>query len=223
MHYIFDLHRTLITTKMSHGQFFQSHFNSLDLNLFEIELAKIMRALEQDPSDREIIWQLNGANNASSCQKWCEILVEAILATGYQAPESELWPICKASYDRLSNPSEWLCFDDTHKTLKKLVNAGNTISILSNFDYRGEKIVNELLVNHPWLRMDFSFVTGLLKPEEGAFISHCRVLGILPHNAIMVGDDPIQDGSSQKIGLAFKRVEYPAQPLFAVLFESRGE
>lgn len=223
MHFIFDLHRTLISTRISHGQFLASNLSDLDPHAFDQEFSRRMKDLEQDPINSNTIWHLNGANSTTSRQKWSELLVAATLATGYKSHHEKLLSICQDSYDRLSDPLEWFCFGDTHDALDRLVDKGHTISILSNFDSRGESIVSALLMTHPWRRIDFSFQSGLLKPDEGAFLAHCRLLDISSTNATMIGDDLWQDGSSQRIGLSFKRVNPPSQTLSAVLFDNVNE
>ena len=133
--------------------------------------------------------------------------------TGSTPHNNDLIDACSASYTRLVDPANWSCYSDTLDVLQTLQSRGHGLSILSNFDSRGEQIVARLLSEVVWSRIDLSFQTGLLKPDKASFRSHCESLGIEPQQSTMVGDDLWQDGSAIATGMKFCNVNYPQMTL----------
>lgn len=216
MHFIFDLHNTLISTRISHGQFLSSILPGLDSSDFDRVFIERMKVLMRNPAQQKIIWHLNGPSVPVSRSTWSDLFVDAACAAGCEANPEILLSACTASYDRLADPNQWFCYDYTLEVLGELVAMRHTISILSNFDRRGANIINGLLYSVPWRRIGLSFQTGLLKPDEGSFLAHCRLLDLPMEEIVMVGDDFWQDGGAERIGLKFRWVNHPSINLPAV-------
>lgn len=54
-----------------------------------------------------------------------------------------------------------------------------------------------------------SYEYGTMKPEAGLFSAACDALGVVPDQALMVGDSVHSDGGATAIGCAFSHVGSP--------------
>lgn len=210
MHLICDLHKTLLRPVESHGCFIGREMPEVAPARLDAELGQVLERVDHEPGNLRIKWELNGPDRGLSRNRWASLLFEVVeRILGRPCDAARLRDICIASYDRLASPGQWEPYADTQMTLHALLQKGHTVSLLSNFDARGDRLILECLGDVAWQRIDLSHRTGLLKPESAAFLAHCRLLSLLPAAALMVGDDPWQDGCARTVGLAFAQVSYP--------------
>jgi len=93
-------------------------------------------------------------------------------------------------------PSSWRTFDDTRPTLARLVAAGHSIAIASNFDSRLLTIAAQLLPEVPPARVFVSSLVGRRKPSAGFFRAcetKLRELGLDATSPTLIGDDLNED------------------------------
>jgi FMN phosphatase YigB (HAD superfamily) len=104
-------------------------------------------------------------------------------------------------YDDQPNPVGWNAFPDTVETLRHLKTAGIPIAIVSDIGWD----VRPIFVHHGVAdcigTYVLSFAHGIEKPNARMFTTACEVLGILPKQALMVGDNLAKDGGSVHSGM----------------------
>ncbi|MCE9604244.1 MAG: HAD family hydrolase [Planctomycetia bacterium] len=101
----------------------------------------------------------------------------------------ELW-------NHFAAPSSWRLFDDVRPMLKRLIAAGRSVAIASNFDRRLTPIVATLLPEIPLERVFVSSLVGYRKPATGFFRASERKLvelGITTKSCTLIGDDIDED------------------------------
>jgi len=218
MHFVFDMNQTLVRMRDTHGTFLAGWIPGLDSSGLDIEMKRRIRELDTISAFREQRFIMNSANCEASRLEWVKVMIISVNTLQPKFGDLDLIEkACGASYDRAALPRHWECYPDTRDVLRTLVDNGHTISLLSNFDARAEVLFDEHLCGFPWRRVDFSYKTGLLKPEAVAFLAHEHSLGEYGANLVMVGDDPYQDGAACQVAWQYLQVCYPYAPLRTVI------
>lgn len=95
-------------------------------------------------------------------------------------------------YARFSEPGVWELYPEVKPVLREL-SKNHGLGIISNFDGRLRVILNQLNVTPHFRHIVISSETGADKPAAFIFQTALKKLGVAPHEALHVGDDPIQD------------------------------
>lgn len=104
-------------------------------------------------------------------------------------------------YDRGTGPDGWHAYPDARPVLGELRRRGVPVAVVSNvgFDLRpvfaGHGL--DVLVD----AFALSYEVGVMKPGGELFASACAALGVAPHEALMVGDNPRADGGACDLGM----------------------
>lgn len=121
--------------------------------------------------------------------------------TALFAPADDLVPgLAHALYEQVMHPSTWRPYPDTEWILRELRARGLKIGIVSNiaFDLR------PLFAHHGLSDLidayALSFEHGVAKPAPQLFVAACAAVGVAPAATLMVGDDPVTDGSALAAG-----------------------
>ncbi|MFF6779871.1 HAD-IA family hydrolase [Streptomyces sp. NPDC012510] len=130
--------------------------------------------------------------------------------------------IAEAFYDCVIAADGWRPYPDTPGVLSALHEAGIPTAVVSNtgWDIRGSFARSGLT----GLVADFvlSCEVGIQKPDTAIFRAACDRLGVMPGDALMVGDDAARDGAATAAGipayiLPADRSPYRPRGLAAVL------
>lgn len=106
-----------------------------------------------------------------------------------------------ALYNRLTDPVGWTPYSDTVRTMRTLRDRGIQLAIVSNVGWD----IRPTFEHHGLADVVTTFALscehGSEKPEPALFLAACSELGAQPDEALMVGDDPINDAPAVKLGL----------------------
>ena len=114
----------------------------------------------------------------------------------FSRAESRVPGIAQMLYDRVMDPARWVPYPDTAPTLRALKERGVRIGIVSNhaFDLRpffAARGIDGFIDEYA-----LSAEVGVAKPSPEIFRAACRMLGVAPEEALMVGDDAVSDGGA---------------------------
>lgn len=109
--------------------------------------------------------------------------------------------VANALYDRVTDPDAWTPYPDVLSTLLALRERQVPVAVVSNvgwdirpiFAYHGMGELVDVYV--------LSCEHGVEKPDVWLFRTACEQLGVDPTDALVVGDDPVNDGAAVRIGL----------------------
>ncbi|MBS3957393.1 MAG: HAD-IA family hydrolase [Clostridiales bacterium] len=96
-------------------------------------------------------------------------------------------------YREFGNPARWMPYADVASAFERLRARGVGIGIISNWDSRLESILAELGLGRMIDVVVSSAAVGLHKPDPRIFEHACEALGVLPHEAVHVGDHHYAD------------------------------
>lgn len=149
---------------------------------------------------------------------WWRLVVEDTL-TSVGRPES--FPFdhyFDELYHVYARPELWRVYPEVVTVLETLRARGLRLAILSNWDRRLRPLLEGLDLAPFFEEVLISGEQGAEKPSPKLYAKALSQLGLRPHEALMVGDDPLNDyWAPQKEGWHSLLVERPKQDLRAVL------
>lgn len=96
-------------------------------------------------------------------------------------------------YDYYAQPAAWHIAPGAHAALQRLRDSGLRLAVVSNFDTRLRPILKGLGVDQLFDSIVISAEIGVEKPNPMIFEVACQQLGVLPEEAVHVGDDRRND------------------------------
>ena len=109
--------------------------------------------------------------------------------------------LAHALYARLITPLCWYPYQDTEPVLRTLRAHGVALAVVSNTGWNlRDTFAHHGLLQHVQV-FALSCERGLQKPGPELFLAACDELGVPPHDALMVGDNPTTDGGSVHAGI----------------------
>lgn len=119
--------------------------------------------------------------------------------------------LARALYARLLSPRSWTPYSDVAATLAVLKEHAVAVAVVSNVGWD----IRPTFTAHGLAEFVDTFVLsceeGAEKPEPQLFRTACDRLGTTPQQALMVGDDPVNDGAAIAVGIPVYLL--PDQPL----------
>ncbi|MEU0272250.1 HAD-IA family hydrolase [Streptomyces sp. NPDC006307] len=111
--------------------------------------------------------------------------------------------LARALYARLLSPEAWTPYEDVGATLAALHAHNVPVGVVSNvgWDIRPTFAAHGLAGYVGADAFVLSCEEGAEKPDPGLFRTACARLGVPPGRALMVGDDPVNDGAAVTAGL----------------------
>jgi putative hydrolase of the HAD superfamily len=124
-------------------------------------------------------------------RRWWRAIVDATFAAaGVSAVPAELFETLFAHY---AGGDAWRCHDDTLPVLATLRRRGYALAIVSNFDGRLLRVLEDLGIGPLVDATVCSARVGAAKPDRRIFEHTLALVGALPAEALHVGDDPELD------------------------------
>lgn len=122
--------------------------------------------------------------------------------TGLFGRANERLPgIDRVLYERVMDASVWQPYPDTMPTLRSLRSREVRIGVVSNHAFDLRPIFRDHGLAGYIDAYALSYELGAAKPARRIFTEACRMLGVEPVNALMVGDDAVSDGGAAAAGL----------------------
>lgn len=110
-------------------------------------------------------------------------------------------PVAEALYRRLTGAAGWAPYRDAVGTLAAVRSRGVAVAVVSNVGWD----IRPTFAYHGLDGMVDTFALscehGSEKPAPTLFLTACAALGVNPTDALMVGDDPINDAAAVRSGL----------------------
>lgn len=108
-----------------------------------------------------------------------------------------------ALYEHSTSPAAWLPYPDTVSTLRDLAAAGVATAIVSNIGWDPRPVLARYGVLDDVDALVLSDERGVQKPDPAIFELACAELGVPARAAVMVGDNPDNDGAATRVGIGF--------------------
>jgi FMN phosphatase YigB (HAD superfamily) len=109
--------------------------------------------------------------------------------------------VADALYRRLTDPAGWTPYKDVVETMTSLQDDGVPVAVVSNVGWD----IRPIFEHHGLGRLVDGFALscehGSEKPDQTLFLIACAGMGVHPNDVLMVGDDPVNDGSAVRSGL----------------------
>jgi putative hydrolase of the HAD superfamily len=96
-------------------------------------------------------------------------------------------------YAAFARPEVWKAFPDAHQTLDALRTRGIALAVISNWDRRLPKILDDLRFTELFDTVTVSSIEGCEKPAGEIFSRTLDRLGTSPERTIHIGDSPLED------------------------------
>jgi HAD superfamily hydrolase (TIGR01509 family) len=104
-------------------------------------------------------------------------------------------------YQQLMEPTGWTPYRDVAQTLAALRDSRTPVAVVSNVGWD----IRPIFKHRDLADLVGAFVLSCEydreKPDPALFLAACTQLGIDPQDALMVGDDPVNDGAAVRSGL----------------------
>lgn len=116
----------------------------------------------------------------------------------------------EALYERGISPEAWTPYRETLLVLRRLHADGVPVAMVSNIGWDPRPVLATYGADPYVDTLVLSYEHGVEKPDPAIFRLACEQLGVVPQDAVMVGDNPDADGGAVDAGLGFVLV--PADP-----------
>lgn len=166
----------------------------------QAEAGKLEKLFHSHWEEKDGLASLSNRSGRKEEKEWWRSLVWDVFSkvgtlSGFDIFFDEL-------YDRFARPEAWRLFPDSLPLLQTLKKKGKVVGIVSNWDSRLFGICEGLgLAPH----LDFilaSAVVGVAKPHPDIFKEALRRAGVLPEEALHVGDSLKDDvWGAQQVGI----------------------
>jgi putative hydrolase of the HAD superfamily len=101
--------------------------------------------------------------------------------------------VFEALYAHYAQPAAWAVDDEALRVLGELARRGARLAVVSNFDTRLRGLYEGLALDQVFSALVCSGELGVEKPDPWIFWEACRVVGVVPREALHLGDDEEAD------------------------------
>lgn len=111
-------------------------------------------------------------------------------------------------FARFGHADSWILFDDVRPCLERLRARGLRLGVVSNWDHRLPRLLEELELADFFDSITYSSACGLEKPHPRIFHACLEELGTAPERTLHVGDSALEDvEGAEAAGMLALRVE----------------
>ena len=214
----FDAAGTLIYLPVSVGEHYQNVAADFGASLDAAALNRAFKDAWIEAPERPAAQ--NGAREEDDKGWWRELVYQVL----DQTLPSELTvafdreAYFEAVYAHFALPGIWRVYDDVRPTLERLRARGISLAVISNFDRRLYKILEQLNLRDFFAEIIISSEVGAEKPNPIIFQKAVHALGITATEAAHVGDDETKDGGASLVGMHVFHLHRPAYGLNEMLW-----
>jgi len=210
----FDAAGTLIHLKQSVGWHYakvtENHGVAVEAEAVDMAFSHLWKAqYVRDPSST--------ARPEDDRPWWKYLAVEVLKMAAplqHQFVDKEAW--FEELYEHFAQPGVWGLFADARPCLEK-IRGRYRLSVLSNFDGRLRRILQDLEVAEFFEELFISSELGCEKPHPQIFQQAAEQMGVACENCLHVGDDQDRDWAGAKnAGMAAFRMKRPENGLAAL-------
>jgi REG-2-like HAD superfamily hydrolase len=214
----FDVHNVLLTIRNGavyhYARLAREHFSiqSLNESLLQSNFIQGFQTLNQSHPGY-------GIHTNITSRQWWRFLIEHTFKD-YNIPTDQIEKLSRIIYDEFATGKLWIKHPQAEEILKELQMKNILVGVISNFDERLERILED-----QQLRQYFQFILtprncGLYKPQKEIFIHAANLAKIKSnHNLCHVGDDVKLDYQAAKAAgcqaLLFTKNEQSKQSLLS--------
>jgi HAD superfamily hydrolase (TIGR01509 family) len=109
--------------------------------------------------------------------------------------------LATALYERVLAPGGWTVYPDAVPTLAALRARGIRTVAVSNVGFDLRPVLDGLGLLEHLDAVVLSYEVGAVKPEPAIFTAACEAVGVVPADALMVGDHAAADGGAADAGI----------------------
>jgi putative hydrolase of the HAD superfamily len=191
----FDAGHTLLYAHPDLGTVYSEMTSSLGVHLSPDQFTEVFIPVFKETT--RIYAQTSAASDAQDHAMWRDITrrIYDRLPT-LAGVEFDAW--FEALYDRFGDPAVWKFYDDVEPALMDLRARGIKIGIISNWDSRLKRISDGLGLTRLVDFLVISAEAGIRKPDPRIFRIALERAGVLPEEAIHVGDLPEEDAEGAR-------------------------
>ena len=179
-----DAGGTLITPRPSVGGVYAragaAHGLTADVTQLDQAFAHAWETADRDPSPARR-W-----GEEADCRRFWRGIVEPIFDRVSFAGDREA--CFAACYEAFEQRDAWTVFDDVRPALRDLTTRGIPLGVLSNWDYRLPRLLDQLGLAAAFALVQTSATEEVEKPDPRFFALACRRAGVDPARALHVGD-----------------------------------
>jgi len=140
-----------------------------------------------------------GLSPESCYENWKQIFLETVEHFGPLADPDRAFEEC---YQAFARREFFALSPGTREVLAELHRSGRKLGVISNWDARLPLLLEDFGLAPFFQVVLTSCEVGLAKPDPRLFLEGCRVLRVLPEEALMVGDNLEEDVlGARKAGL----------------------
>ena len=191
--------------------------------------------LEMDPRRLESafrrVWQENrapvdqdGPRPDDGREWWRQLVARLLSRAGYAIPDLEGY--FEAVYQEFGLPGAWQLRPGTKVLLEELYRTGIRLGIVSNFDRRLYRILDELGIRGYFEQVVISSEVGADKPSLKIFREALSRFQVPAEEMLHVGDDEATDGAGARAAgiqaVIVDDSEHSFEPVFARIDKSRS-
>lgn len=103
-------------------------------------------------------------------------------------------------YDQLVSAEAWEPYPDTVAALKLLADRSIAVAVISNIAWDIEPVFARFGIADRIGAFVLSYREGAVKPDPRLFATACARIGVVPGEALMIGDSATADGAAAEIG-----------------------
>ncbi|MCL2024720.1 MAG: HAD-IA family hydrolase [Coriobacteriia bacterium] len=152
----------------------------------DAEMGVFDRYYAQEYERDESFW----SEEARQREMWINGFAQVCRAVGVDRQIAE---IAEACYDEFDAGARWQLFKGTEATLEELRRRGYRLAVISNWGAGLEELLRSVGLGSYFEVVTASAAAGVHKPLPGAFHLTLDRLGVLPEEAVHVGDHPTAD------------------------------
>ena len=121
---------------------------------------------------------------------WREFVRRVVAELRHDAPVDELF---RSLYTAFTDPRIWRVYPDVLPVLRELRSSGHRLAVVSNWDSRLPRLLQDLGLASWFDAIVVSAVEGVEKPAPDIFHRAARRLGVAPGEVTHIGDSPRED------------------------------
>jgi putative hydrolase of the HAD superfamily len=187
----FDAGGTMIFCDPSPAEIYAFHLSRMGRKVHADETAPVFRDAWAEMQRRTPAGVDRYNSDTGGERAWWGAFVRLVLERlEHDAP----WePLLDDLFAAFSKADVWKIFPETMITIESLARRGTKLAVISNWDRRLPEILRQLGLFEAFEAVTVSSIEGVEKPSPDIFRRTLDRLGVDPHEALHVGDSPLED------------------------------